>query len=77
MPWLIWVCPVPVQCPQPGIQTRGWAGPGGDITLDTLGLGSLLQLLRHTCHGLVRLIQDGDVGVGVGVGDPLVCAAAV
>ena len=52
---------------------------GGDVTyyIDTLGLGSLLQLLIHTCHGhgLVRLIQDGDVGVGVG--DPLVCAAAV
>ena len=55
----------------------GGAGRGHYTGTGTLGLGFLLQLLRHTCHGhgLVRLIQDGDVGVGVG--DPLVCAAAV
>ena len=53
----------------------GGTGRGHYTGTDTLGLGSLLQLLRHTCHGHDKIIQDG--GVGVGVGDPLVCAAAV
>ena len=76
MPWLIWVCPVPVQCPQPGIQTRGWAGRDREVTLHWHSRSRFSAAAAEThMSWSFLIIQDGDVGVGVG--DPLVCAAAV
>ena len=77
MPWLIWVCPLQssVHCQEHKL------GDGRDREVmlpwhSRFSAASAETHMSHvTCHGLLRLIHDGDVAAGVG--DPLVCAAAV